>query len=234
MRGLFGVAGNARRRKGPRVPVFVVALGLAVVLVTAFWVVRFQQLNRAHAPAQASSLQPPPPAQARARGPETAEPAQRPDATPATATGLRSAGVDGLLFLSVGDWGGVTKVSRGVAREMANYGKDNGGCSFIWSLGDNFYDDGVTSVHDPQWNSTFHSLFSDPQLRVRWYSCLGNHDHHGNVTAQVAYTHAPDNMGWYMPNALYTDVVQVEEGTSAQVCAMCGGVVRVWQCVGAV
>eukprot|EP00668_Euglena_longa_P034205 GGOE01043970.1.p1 GENE.GGOE01043970.1~~GGOE01043970.1.p1 ORF type:complete len:382 (-),score=74.77 GGOE01043970.1:197-1342(-) len=125
-------------------------------------------------------------------------------------------GEAGLLFFTIGDWGGVTRVSRAVTAEMARYAANHGGCSFILSTGDNFYDDGVASVEDPQWNTTFQALFARPGLHVPFFSSLGNHDHRGNVSAQILYSHAPHNMGWWMPDRCYSETMQVEAGVSSE------------------
>lgn len=44
---------------------------------------------------------------------------------------------------------------------------------------------GVSSVSDPKFESLFESPFSAPALSHTWYISLGNHDHRGNVDAQI-------------------------------------------------
>lgn len=71
-------------------------------------------------------------------------------------------------------------------------------------LGDNFYDDGVTSVDDPQWEAKFERMYDGPCLaRTRFFAVLGNHDYHGNVEAQIAYT-ARRADRWTLPARFYS------------------------------
>ena len=65
-----------------------------------------------------------------------------------------------LSFLVVGDWGGqsfspyYTLAQKDVAEQMGRKAEEISS-QFTVGLGDNFYDDGVTSVNDSRFNTTF-------------------------------------------------------------------------------
>jgi len=50
----------------------------------------------------------------------------------------------------------------------------NQGCDFVILLGDNFYNIGVDSVTDPQWDSKFETPYAN--INLPFYPSLGNHD----------------------------------------------------------
>ncbi|XP_063787313.1 tartrate-resistant acid phosphatase type 5 [Pseudophryne corroboree] len=114
-----------------------------------------------------------------------------------------------LRFAVIGDWGGLplppyyTKQEQLVATELGET-VSKWGADFIVSVGDNFYYDGVTDVTDLRFEATFESVFNAPSLRnVSWYIIAGNHDHKGNVTAEMAYSNVSSR--WNYPD-LYYDV----------------------------
>lgn len=102
----------------------------------------------------------------------------------------------GLEFLALGDWGAVGGegyYQKDVAAAMAGVPAPR----FVLTLGDNFYDDGVTSTHDDLWRKRFEDVYDAPSLLCPWYPVLGDHDHRGDVAAQIAYSAGSSR--WRMP-----------------------------------
>ncbi len=119
-------------------------------------------------------------------------------ATVAAPSAARADAPADLAFLVVGDWGrdGASH-QRDVATQMETAARDVN-AAFVVSVGDNFYEDGVRSVTDPKWRSSFEDVYDGPHLqKAPWYVALGNHDYGGVPQAQVDYTaHSPR---WRMP-----------------------------------
>ena len=95
------------------------------------------------------------------------------------------------------------------------------GSQFVLALGDNFYDNGIqTNCYDPRFSQTFADVFTEDNLQTKWCVCVlscvvplnhrpryvlaGNHDHYGNVSAEIAYTGLSPR--WTFPNYYYTEV----------------------------
>lgn len=72
---------------------------------------------------------------------------------------------------------------------------------FILTTGDNFYPNGVASVMDPYWLTSFENVYSGFGLFVPWYAVLGNHDYRGNYQAEIDYTNVSQR--WNMPAQYY-------------------------------
>lgn len=127
--------------------------------------------------------------------------------------GDRARAEDAKWCLAVGDWGWGSVDQKKVARQMAEAAASVG-ARFVISTGDNFYPRGVKSVRDQKWQTSFEDIYDAPSLRVPWYVALGNHDHHGNVEAQVAYT--KQSPRWRMPAAYYKHTETVAENCVAE------------------
>ena len=104
-------------------------------------------------------------------------------------------------FLAVGDWGRDGAFHQAeVAARMGETAQALD-ARFIISVGDNFYEDGVASVDDPKWKTSFEDVYVAPSLQVPWYVALGNHDYHGNTQAQLDY--AKTSKRWSMTDRWY-------------------------------
>ena len=76
-------------------------------------------------------------------------------------------------FVALGDTGEGNADQYAVASVIESVCA-NQGCDFAILLGDNFYDIGVESVTDPQWNDKFEAPYANVPLT--FYPSLGNHD----------------------------------------------------------
>jgi tartrate-resistant acid phosphatase type 5 len=117
-----------------------------------------------------------------------------------------------LNFLVFGDWGRQGETDQmDVATQMgiaANALKPQ----FIISVGDNFYEDGVVSTSDPQWETSFENVYHTPALQVPWYVALGNHDYRGSCDAQIAYSRL--SRRWNMPARYFNLTRQIDTATA--------------------
>lgn len=111
-----------------------------------------------------------------------------------------------LRFLVVGDTGGlpvypyVTYAQKKVAKAMTNVALEKK-VRYVLNVGDNIYFTGVSNEHDSRFKSSFEDVYDTDALNVPWYMIAGNHDHFGNVSAQVAYTKYSKK--WHFPDLYY-------------------------------
>eukprot|EP00794_Sanderia_malayensis_P007543 gene7543-8380_t len=124
----------------------------------------------------------------------------------------------GLKFLVLGDWGGLpippytTPIETSVASMMAKTAQDIG-AEFVVALGDNFYFTGVDDEKDARFLETFENVYKAESLQVPWYVIAGNHDHYGNVSAQIAYT--TESKRWKFPNFYHSHVFKIPGTTKS-------------------
>jgi len=89
--------------------------------------------------------------------------------------------------------------------------------SFVLALGDNFYNTGVTSDTSSRFTNTWSSIYNTDSMKtLPWYILAGNHDHEGNVTAQIEYSKIDPTKRWNFPDEFYTKSF-TEDGISVDV-----------------
>ena len=137
----------------------------------------------------------------------------------APALGLRSvpsqARPPALNFVVIGDWGRDGKHHQTTVAEQMDRAAVTIGSRFVISVGDNFYDNGVVSVDDPQWQTSFQDIYTRPGLMTTWHVILGNHDYQrtGNPEAQIAYSRRDSR--WSLPSRYYMRTEHLPDGTTA-------------------
>eukprot|EP00122_Pirum_gemmata_P001132 Pgem_evm1s1011 len=84
---------------------------------------------------------------------------------------------DNLTFLALGDYGNYPKIKnvKAIAYGMDKWSQSRD-TDFLLNLGDSFYEWGVKSAEDPQFE-TWRKTFSYPTMTYNWYGVLGNHDY---------------------------------------------------------
>lgn len=112
-------------------------------------------------------------------------------------------------FVAIGDTGEGNENQYMVGQAIAELCAQKG-CDFGMLLGDNFYDSGVSSVNDPQFQDKFELPYEDLDFPI--YVALGNHDYGGNgigvdfdtkkAQYQVDYTKLSQT--WKLPAKFYS------------------------------
>lgn len=120
---------------------------------------------------------------------------------------------DAYTFFVIGDWGRNGDDGQQELADMMSKVAVVLDPEFITTTGDNFYPNGVASVDDPYFISSYENIYKGYPLFVPWYVVLGNHDYRGNVQAQIDYTDR--SRRWNMPARYYTKQI-VEDEISAQ------------------
>ena len=101
---------------------------------------------------------------------------------PAPVSGLP---VGELNFLVLGDYGRQGFFNQSEVAASMGVTASQVGTSFVIAVGDNVYSNGIANVSDPLWAATMNNVYTHPALTsVPWYAVTGNHDWHGNITAQ--------------------------------------------------
>lgn len=119
----------------------------------------------------------------------------------------------GYKCLVIGDWGRKGNVNQLANARMMNELACQISVDEVLTTGDNFYSDGVSSVSDDHWASSYENVFNGPCLKpILWWPSLGNHDIRGQAVAEVNYTLQSDR--WNMPSFYYDRWVMTSDSVS--------------------
>lgn len=117
---------------------------------------------------------------------------------------------ESLNFLVLGDWGRNGHYQQISVAEMMDVAMWQLDADFIVTTGDNFYSNGVASVDDPYWKTSFEDIYHGPHLFENWYPTLGNHDYRGNWQAQIDYSDV--SRRWVFPSSYYAKRFELDSG----------------------
>ncbi|KAF7639725.1 Metallophos domain-containing protein [Meloidogyne graminicola] len=113
-----------------------------------------------------------------------------------------------LNFVLVGDIGGLpiypyfSYAQKRVAEAIAKItNEQEEPLNFVINVGDNFYFNGVNNLFDNRFEDSFEQVYEDSKLLVPWFTIAGNHDHLGNISAQLAHTNFSSK--WTFPHLFY-------------------------------
>lgn len=110
-----------------------------------------------------------------------------------------------LRFIAIGDAGEGNSGQYNVAAAIEAVCADKGGCEFVLYLGDNFYDNGVSSVDDDQFQTKFELPYAD--LTMPFWVVMGNHDYGelswdwNKLQYEIEYSNYSEK--WRMPAKWY-------------------------------
>jgi hypothetical protein len=138
-------------------------------------------------------------------------------------------GKGALRFLTLGDWGCHVSYRKKDGKKTTVVNKNQQAVkdsilarkynpNFFIALGDNFYEKGVTSVEDPQFQEAWDDVYTEKPFLKRWYAIVGNHDWRSGVKgikAQTDFTGRDRHKRWAMNHTYYQKYHRVDDHTKA-------------------
>lgn len=110
-------------------------------------------------------------------------------------------------FLVVGDWGRGGEYNQSLVAEAMARKSKSAMPDWIVSVGDNFYEAGLTSVEDEAFDTSFKEIYHHDELKdVPWYAVLGNHDYGETPTPDIG----PDNCPKHSDECFYSPIHQLD------------------------
>ena len=85
---------------------------------------------------------------------------------------------------------------------------------FVIANGDIHHYDGVRSINDPLWLTSYELVYSHPKLMIDWFATLGNHEYRGNSQAILDYKTV--SRRWSMEDRDYTKTIQHKDNSTCR------------------
>ncbi|CAJ0930404.1 unnamed protein product, partial [Mesorhabditis belari] len=123
-----------------------------------------------------------------------------------------------LRFLLIGDTGGLpiypyTTLAQGTVRDTMIRLTEQNKVQLVLNVGDNIYFTGVANEFDARFETSFEEVYNHPIFDgIPFFTIAGNHDHFGNVSAQIAYTKY--SRKWMYPDYWYKFNYTLSDGTT--------------------
>jgi len=105
--------------------------------------------------------------------------------------------------LAFGDFGNGSEEQRRTAAAMRRSHQEHP-FDLGLTLGDNFYERGMSGLSDPRWSSQWEDLYGP--LGIRFYPVLGNHDWKNADSPAAEILYSGQSSSWAMPALYYTFV----------------------------
>jgi tartrate-resistant acid phosphatase type 5 len=106
-----------------------------------------------------------------------------------------------IRVLAFGDFGTGSAAQKKTAAAMLEFHRKTP-FDFGITLGDNFYDSGMTSPADARWKTWWEDMYS--ALGVKFYASLGNHDWVNADSPAAEILYSEKSASWKMPAPYYT------------------------------
>ncbi|MDH7514604.1 MAG: hypothetical protein QHI48_01835 [Bacteroidota bacterium] len=122
-----------------------------------------------------------------------------------------------LSFFVIGSWGCGGAEQRNVAEAIRRRHEQEAAAAVL-TTGNNFLDEGVAGLDDPQWHSKFEAVFKGAGAYPPFYPTLGISDAKGKADAQILYSSVhgeSDHPKWVMPGRCWTALFRANASSLA-------------------
>jgi len=116
----------------------------------------------------------------------------------------------GITFVVTSDMGRRGESEQQNIADLLGRFADENRVDFLAVAGDPIHDDGVTSIHDEEWQLKIENVYAAPSLHaLPWYVISGNHEYNGSIPAILEYTNVSER--WNAPARYFSFTRKIGE-----------------------